>query len=93
MHAPEHTGSCTEIKNMTAKTPSSTISIHDRLEVGNLTINEVCQLKPRSRSGFYADLKAGLVEIRKQGRNSIVPGPVARRYINGRTQRLTGRTA
>ena len=60
---------------------SSTITIQDRLEVGNLTIDEVCDLKQRSRSGFYADLKAGLVEIRKQGRNSVVPGPVAKRYI------------
>ena len=76
---------------MAAKTASRTISIRDRLEVGNLTIDEVCELKSRSRSGFYADLKAGLVEIQKQGRNSVVPGRVARRYINGRTQRLTGR--
>jgi hypothetical protein len=75
---------------MPAKITSSTISIQDRLAVGNLTIDEVCQLKPRSRSGFYADLKAGLVQIRKQGRNSVVPGPVARRYI-GCTHRLTGR--
>jgi hypothetical protein len=71
---------------MAAKTASRTISIQDRLEVGNLTIDEVCELKPRSRSGFYADLKAGLVQIRKQGRNSIVPGPVARQYINGCSQ-------
>jgi hypothetical protein len=67
---------------MRTKTAGRTISIRDRLEIGNLTIDEVCELKPRSRSGFYADLKAGLVEIRKQGWNSIVPGPVARRYIN-----------
>jgi hypothetical protein len=59
------------------------ISIHDRLEVGNLTVDEVCFLKKRSRSGFYADLRAGLVQIRKQGRISVVPGPIARRYING----------
>ena len=76
---------------MAAKTASRTISIRDRLEVGNLTIDEVCELKPRSRSGFYADLKAGLVQIRKQGRTSLVPGPVARRYINGCPQRPTGR--
>jgi hypothetical protein len=57
------------------------VTIQDRLEVGNLTIDEVCRLKKRSRSGFYADLKAGLVEIRKQGRLSVVPGPVAKRYI------------
>jgi len=72
---------------MSAKTASSKISIQDRLDVGNLTIDEVCALKQRSRSGFYADLKAGLVQIRKQGRNSIVPGPLARRYINGCSQR------
>jgi hypothetical protein len=71
---------------MTAETASSTISIQDRLEVGNLTIDEVCALKQRSRSGFYADLKAGLVRITKQGRYSRVPGPVARRYINGCSQ-------
>jgi hypothetical protein len=64
-------------------TASSGISIQDRLESGNLTISEVCDLKRRSRSGFYADLKAGLVQIRKQGRISVVPGPIARRYING----------
>jgi hypothetical protein len=57
------------------------ITIQDRLEFGNLTIDEVCALKKRSRSGFYADRKAGLVEIRKQGRLSVVPGPIARRYI------------
>jgi hypothetical protein len=48
-----------------------------------LTIDEVCVLANRSRTGFYADLKAGLVTIRKVGRRSIVPGPVARRYIAG----------
>jgi hypothetical protein len=57
------------------------ITIQDRLDAGNLTIDEVCKLKKRSRSGFYADLKAGLVEIQKQGRRSVVRGPVARRYI------------
>jgi hypothetical protein len=63
--------------------PSTGILIQDRFVGGNFTINEVCDLKRRSRSGFYADLKAGLVQIRKQGRISIVPGPIARRYING----------
>lgn len=61
----------------------SGISLQDRLHFGNLSINEVCILKGRSRSGFYADLSAGLVSVRKQGRLSVVPGPVARRYING----------
>ena len=52
---------------------------------GNLPINEVCALKNRSHSGFYEDLKKGLVAIEKIGdRKSIVRGPVARRYIEGR---------
>jgi hypothetical protein len=59
------------------------ISIHDRFEVGNFDVDEVCALKKRSRSGFYADLKAGLVQVKKQGRRTIVPGPIARRYIVG----------
>lgn len=59
------------------------ITIHDRLEAGNLTIEEVRTLANRSKTGFYADLKAGLVTIRKIGRKSVVPGPVAKRYIAG----------
>jgi hypothetical protein len=68
---------------LTAKSKHPTITIHDRLEAGNLTIDEVCALKPRSRTGFYADLKAGLVSIEKIGSKSIVRGPVAKRYIAG----------
>lgn len=64
---------------------SEMLTIQDRLEVGNLTVDEVCALKKRSRSGFYEDVKAGLVEIRKQGRSSVVPGPIARRYISGQS--------
>ena len=60
-------------------------SIEDRLRCGNLTVNEVCELKPCSRSRFYQDVKAGLVEIRKLGSKSIVPGHVAQRYISGQT--------
>jgi hypothetical protein len=59
------------------------ITIHDRLEAGNLTIDEVCALANRSKTGFYADLKDGLVSIRKVGRKSVVPGPIAKRYIAG----------
>jgi hypothetical protein len=59
------------------------VTINDRLENGNLTIDEVCALANRSKTGFYADLKAGLVTIRKVGRKSIVSGPIARRYIAG----------
>jgi hypothetical protein len=59
------------------------VTVLERLEAGNLSIDEVCALANRSKTGFYADLKAGLVTIRKVGRKSIVPGPVAKRYIAG----------
>jgi hypothetical protein len=59
------------------------VTIQDRLEHGNLTVDEVCALATRSKTGFYADLKAGLVSIRKIGRRTVIPGPVARRYALG----------
>jgi hypothetical protein len=60
------------------------VTLADRLQFGNLTVNEVCALKNRSRSGFYEDVKKGLVSIEKIGdRKSIVRGPVARCYIEG----------
>ncbi|MGO9773638.1 MAG: hypothetical protein ACLPSW_29665 [Roseiarcus sp.] len=63
--------------------PQTLVTILDRLEAGNLSVEEVCALADRSKTSFYADLKAGLVTIRKIGRRSVVPGPVARRYIAG----------
>jgi hypothetical protein len=61
------------------------LTLADRLEFGNLTVNEVCALKNRSRTGFYEDVKKGLVSIEKIGdRKSVVRGPVARCYIEGR---------
>ena len=64
--------------------PSITgLTLSDRLEYGNLRIDEVCTLKACSRTRFYLDLKAGLVAIKKQGRNTVVPGPIAARYIRG----------
>src|SRR5271166_6618124 len=60
------------------------ISIGDRLEHGVLTVMEVCQLASRSRAGFYADVKKGLVEVRKIGRKTVIPGPVARGTYNAR---------
>jgi hypothetical protein len=64
------------------------ITIQDRLEHGNLTVDEVCALATRSKTGFYADLKAGLVSIRKIGRKTVIPGPVARRYALGETGKV-----
>ena len=60
-----------------------TLTLQERLDAGNLTVDEVLTLRNRSRTGFYADLKQGLVSIRKIGRKTVIPGPVARAYIAG----------
>ena len=59
------------------------IPVEVRLHSGNLTVEEVCALATRSKTGFYEDLKAGLVAVRKIGRKSVVPGPIAKAYIAG----------
>jgi hypothetical protein len=69
----------------TSKASSPLMTIEDRLANGNLTVAEVCLLASRSRTGFYEDLKAGLVTVRKAGRKTLIPGPVAKRYIAGET--------
>ena len=62
----------------------SLVTIGDRLEYGKLSIDEVRMLAAnRSKTGFYQDLKAGLVKIEKNGRKSSVLGPIAKRYIAG----------
>jgi hypothetical protein len=61
-------------------------TLSERFEHGNFLIPEVLALKQRSHTGFYEDLKNGLVSIAKIGSKSIVRGPVARRYIEGRPQ-------
>jgi hypothetical protein len=58
-------------------------SLEDRLQYGNLEVNEVCELKPCSRSKIYQDRKAGLVEFLKAGSRTLVRGPVAKKYISG----------
>jgi hypothetical protein len=63
----------------------SVFSLEDRLRFGNLTVAEVCDLKPRSHSGFYEDLKRGLIEIEKIGGKTVVRGPIAKAYIEGRS--------
>lgn len=68
---------------MSGRRKNPSISIDVRLDHGNLTVNEVCELKTRSKTGFYEDLKVGLVAVRKIGRRTVVPGPVARAYIAG----------
>lgn len=70
--------------NIAGKKASSGLSLADRLAHGNLTVEETRVLKNRSHSGFYEDLKDGLVSVRKHGRKTIVPGPIAAAYIAGR---------
>jgi len=41
------------------------VTLEDRLKHGNLTVAETCALRNCSKTSFYADLKAGLVSIRK----------------------------
>ena len=58
-------------------------SLDDMFTHGNLTPKQVQALKNMGHSKFYHDVKKGIVSIRKIGRKSVVPGPVARAYING----------
>jgi hypothetical protein len=67
-----------------SKRECGVFSLEDRFNYGNLSVQEVCALKNRSHSGFYADVKQGLVSIEKIGVKTVVRGPVARAYIEGR---------
>jgi hypothetical protein len=71
------------MQKVAARKEKPSVPIEVRLEAGNLTIDEVCALANRGKTGFYADLKAGLVTVRKIGRKSVVYGPIAKRYIAG----------
>ncbi len=71
------------LNEVATKSKRPVVTIEDRLKHGNLTIDEVCALKPRGKTGFYADRKAGLVTIQKIGSRSVVPGPIAKAYIRG----------
>jgi hypothetical protein len=59
-------------------------TLEERFEFGNFTIPEVRALKCCSHTSFYKDVHRGLVSIEKIGAKSIIRGPVARRYIEGR---------
>ena len=69
---------------MVGKKEQPGISLADRLTFGNLTVKETRFLRNRSHSGFYQDVKLGLVAIEKNGRKSVVRGPIAKAYIEGR---------
>jgi hypothetical protein len=66
----------------TGRSPWFTLA--ERFEFGNFTIREVRALKNISHTEFYTDIKRGFVRIEKRGARSIVRGPVAKRYIEGR---------
>ena len=66
---------------MADKTPS--FSISDRFEHGNFEIGEVCELAKVGKTRIYEDLKKGRLSIRKIGRKSVVPGPIALAYVTG----------
>ncbi len=70
-----------QLLNTTPKNKTSPVTLQDRLEYGNLTIDEVCALASRSKTAFYADAKAGLVKIHKMGRRSVIPGPAVKAYL------------
>jgi hypothetical protein len=57
------------------------VTLRDRLEFGNLTVAEILAAKPVSKTQFYADLKRGLVRIEKDGRRTLIRGPIARKYL------------
>jgi hypothetical protein len=65
----------------TSQKKQPAFSLADRFAYGNFSIDEICELKKRGRTGFYEDLAAGLVTIEKDGRSSRVPGPSALKYI------------
>jgi hypothetical protein len=69
---------------MAVQKEQSGLSLADRLAFGNLTVEETRILKNRSHSGFYEDLREGLVAVRKIGRKTVVWGPIAAAYIAGR---------
>jgi hypothetical protein len=69
---------------MAGKKEQPGISLADRLAFGNLTVKETRLLRNVSHSGFYDDLKHGLVAVEKNGRKSVVRGPIAKAYIEGR---------
>ena len=59
------------------------LSLEDRFRFGNLPITETRRLADTSHSQFYEDVKLGKVAYQIRGRKSVVPGPIAKRYIRG----------
>ena len=60
---------------MQIKEKAPLVTVLDRLEAGNLSIPEVCALENCGKTGFYEDLNAGLVTIRRLGARPTSPWP------------------
>ena len=69
---------------MAGQKEESGISLGDRLEHGNLTVEETRTLKNCSHSGFYEDLQGRIGRGPKDRTEDVVPGPIAAAYIAGR---------
>jgi uncharacterized membrane protein len=66
-----------------ARADGTRFTLAERLEHGNLEVQELLELARVSRTKFYADVKSGVVTIEKRGRKTYVRGPIAKRYVYG----------
>lgn len=67
-----------------SRVSNTSLTLTDRLSHGNLTIAELSALSKRGRSSIYNDLAAGKLAIIKIGNRTLIPGPIAARYIGGK---------
>ncbi len=74
------------MSNASVQVTKPPVTLQDRFEFGFFTVDHLCDLANRSRTAFYADVKAGLVKIDKVGRSSRVYGPNAKAYIRQLTE-------
>jgi|GEM_PF-3382065 hypothetical protein len=59
------------------------VTLEERLAHGNISMSELRQLAGVSNTSLYADVRAGKLAYQKRGKSTRVPGPIAKRYING----------
>lgn len=62
---------------------TTTITLADRLNHGEITLAELSALKSVGLTKIYADIREGRLPIKKRGRATRVLGPHARAYIPG----------
>jgi hypothetical protein len=71
------------MKPTTLSPRDMSVSLEDRLRHGRLSIDEILALGDISRSKFYADVRAGLIRITKNGRRTHILGADAQAYLAG----------